>query len=67
MFWSIWFELFFSHDNDFKGCMKIFQEGNKKFEIQNLFKLKPSWKLALLYNEAFLSEREEVNVLLVFL
>lgn len=67
MFWSIWFELFFSHDNDFKGCMKIFQEGNKEFEIQNLFKLKPSWKLALLYNEAFLSEQEEVNVLLVFL
>lgn len=67
MFWSIWFELFFSHDNDFKGCMKIFQEGNKEFEIQTLFKLKPSWKLALLYNEAFLSEREEVNVLLVFL
>lgn len=67
MFWSIWFELFFSHYNDFKGCMKIFQEGNKEFEIQNLFKLKPSWKLALLYNEAFLSEREEVNVLLVFL
>lgn len=67
MFWSIWFELFFSHYNDFKGCMKIFQEGNKEFEIQNLFKLKPSRKLALLYNEAFLSEREEVNVLLVFL
>lgn len=58
---------FFSLDNDFKGCMKIFQEGNKEFEIQNLFKLKPSWKLALLYNEAFLSEQEEVNVLLVFL
>lgn len=53
MFWSIWFELFFSHYNDFKGCMKIFQEGNKEFEIQNLFKLKPTWKLALLYNEAF--------------
>lgn len=68
MFWSIWFELFFFlHYNDFKGCMKIFQEGNKEFEIQNLFKLKPSWKLALLYNEAFLSEQEEVNVLLVFL
>lgn len=58
---------FFLHYNDFKGCMKIFQEVNKEFEIQTLFKLKPSWKLALLYNEAFLSEREEVNVLLVFL
>lgn len=39
MFWSIWFELFFFlHYNDFKGCMKIFQEGNKEFEIQTLFK-----------------------------